>query len=369
MTEKNFYKLMDSDLVDLSIVKDSVYNCIIRDTKGNIYEGFLLAESAAGKAKTICEVDFTKSKTDGKYHPRLTFKRTDGSFREKKVTGEALTQRISFQERQDGYIEFWKMISFLKGFGDLIDTGSFEQEYRVVSHDEVTKFIDGEDEATIKKIIEGLGVVSASSLHIFSTIKLLKEYKKFFEYLIKEKATETDVQKWIDEDNHIHRQDRCMIFGLEFLNHKREGGAVGNKYDILTRIGVESEERVLFELKSPSVEVFSVKKKGTINDPKNEYSLSSSLARAIPQILEYRRDIEEKRAGDSELEKIGERGEVKISKCIIVIGSEIDDERWKKNLRELRRSLSSNLEIWTYTDLLHKIKSVIKNLENRNQQS
>jgi len=366
---KIFFNLISEDIAKLAIEKDNYYNCIIKDSNENIYEGFILAKSQTGKAVTICEISFQKSTKDKKYQPRLTFKRTDENYKEKKVSGESITQRISFHGGDDGYREFWKMIAFLKGFKDLIDTGSFEEEYRVASDREVLDYLkkkgESKDENTYKKIINELGIDSTSVFYFLTTIKLLQSYREKIKEFIENDKTETDVQNWIDEDRHKHRQDRCMIFGLEFLDFKREGGVSGNKYDILTRIGTESEERILIELKSPSDDIFITKDSSTINDVKKEYSLSSSLSRAVPQILEYRKDLEDKRVGDSELQKIGVDGELKISKCIIVIGSEKKDVRWNKNLREFRKSLSANLEIWTYTDLLRKIDSTIKNLENR----
>jgi len=367
--EDNFFNLISDDLTKLSIEKDGYFDCLIKDTSGKSYKGFLLSKSPTGKAVTICEVSFHKSDTDEKYHPRLVFKRTNEKLIEKKVSGELLTQRISFQQGDDGYREFWKMISFLKGFRDLIDTGKFEDEYKVASDQEVLDYLKKKeqfkDNESYKKIIDELGIDSASALYFLTTVKLLKSYREKISSFIKNKSSETDVQNWIDEDSHEHRQDRCMIFGLEFINHKREGGVSGDRYDIFTKIGTESEERILIELKSPSDKIFEAKEHITINDTKKEYSLSPSISRAIPQILEYRKTLEEKRAGDSELQKIGEENEVKISKCIIVIGSDNNDTRWRKILREFRRSLSSNLEIWTYTDLLNKIDSIIKNLEKR----
>lgn len=367
--EKDFFNLITNDLTKLSVEKNDYYDCVIKDSDGNFYKGFILSKSPTGEAITICEVDFHKSGDDKKYHPRLTFKRIDKTFKEKKIQGESITQRISFQKGGDGYREFWKMIAFLKGFKDLVDTGNFDDEYKVASQQEVLDYLRQKekfkDYNVYKNIIDELGIDSASALYFLTTIKLLESYREQIKSFIDRKSGETDVQNWIDEDSHKHRQDRCMIFGLEFIDHKREGGVAGNNYDILTRIGTESEERILIELKSPSDDVFAIKNIETINDIKKEYSLSPSLSRAIPQILEYRKDLENKRSGDSELQKIGEQSEVKISKCIIVIGSEKLDGRWKKNLHELRRSLSANLEIWTYTDLLYKVDSIIKNLEKR----
>ena len=263
------------------------------------------------------------------------------------------------------------LISFLKVFDDLVDTGNFKQDYRVVTDEEFSKYLKiKEKEGNLEifeKLVEDSEVDSVVMLRSASTIKLLKSYRDKIKDFVNDGASETDVQNWIDQDDHKFRQERCMIFGLEFIDHKREGGASGNRYDLLTRIGSETEERVLIELKSPSDDIFNIKNTETINDIKKEYSLSISLARAIPQILEYKKTLEDKNAGDPELEKIGELSNIKINKCIIVVGSKKSDPRWLNNLREFRNSLNSNLEIWTYTDLFNKIDSTIKNLEQEHK--
>lgn len=96
--------------------------------------------------------------------------------------------------------------------------------------------------------------------------------------------------------------------------------------------------------------------------------MSKAVSRAIPQILEYRKDLEDKNPDDRELQKAGEENKVKITKCIIVVGSDMNDRRWRKNFVQLKRSLSSDLEIWTYNDLVHKIDATIENLERSRDQ-
>lgn len=369
--EKNFFNLISDDLTNLSIKRDGYFNCVIKGSDGNIYTGFILAKSPTGKAITICEVGFQKSDIDKRYQPRLTFKRTDEDFNEKRVTGKSITQRISFHTGSDGYREFWKMISFLGGFKELVDIGNFKQDYKVVTDEEFSKYLkikerDGSLEI-FEKLVRNSEIDSVVMLRSASTIKLLKSYRDKIKDFIDNNASETDVQSWIDQDGHKFRQERCMIFGLEFIDHKREGGVSGNRYDLLTRIGSETEERILIELKSPSDDIFDTKETKTINDIKKEYSLSNSIARAIPQILEYKKILEDKKVGDPEFEKIGEFSEIKINKCIVIIGTKKSDPRWSNNLYEFRNSLNSNLEVWTYTDLFNKIDSTIKNLEQEHK--
>ena len=364
----NFFSLISGDLTKLSIERDNYFNCVIKNRENDaVYNGFILAKSPTGSAITICEVNFQKSSKDGKYHPRLIFKRTDEKFREKKVAGQSISQRISFNTGTDGYREFWKMISFLKGFDELVDTGKFKEDYKIVNDEEFSRYLKiRENEGSLdvfEELVNNSDVDSVSLLRSHSTVKLLKSYKKKIENFIDKKSNEKEVQNWIDEDSGKFREKRCMIFGLEFINHKREGGVSGNRYDLLTKIGSQAAERVLIELKSPADDIFNLKKRKTINEDVCEYSLSDSLGRAIPQILEYKKILEDKKSGDPELQKVGESNSIIINKCIIIIGSKNEDPRWFSNLCSLRKSLNSNLEIWTYTDLFNKIDSTIKNLE------
>src|SRR3989344_3001124 len=165
--EKVYFNIKTDDLTKLSIERAGYFDCLIKDTNGKCYNGFILSNSPKGEAVTVCEVSFHKSDIDHKYQPRLTFKRTDGSFYEKKVSGESLTQRITFQTGEDGYREFWKMISFLKGFKDLVDTGNFDEEYKIASHQEVLDYLKQKekikDSEAYKKIINELGNDSTSA--------------------------------------------------------------------------------------------------------------------------------------------------------------------------------------------------------------
>ena len=94
--------------------------------------------------------------------------------------------------------------------------------------------------------------------------------------------------------------------------------------------------------------------------------MSESLTRAIPQILEYKRKLEDKsKSGeDEDMRRMGEFGKITISKCIIVIGAKKEGKRWQANFLDFKKSFNSILEIWTYTDLRNKLSSTIKNLEH-----
>ncbi len=168
---------------------------------------------------------------------------------------------------------------------------------------------------------------------------------------------ETFIQKWLDEDGGKFRKLRCLIFGLEYVDPKREGKFMRKRFDILAEQNLDNH--VLIELKSPSAEVFTVKTKKTINDGiTTEYHLSSDLARAIPQILEYKKWYDNARP--EEIQALGLEKK-RIHKCIIIIGTRKDDDVWKENFQLLKSNLL--VELYTYTDLVDKLKNTIKNLE------
>src|SRR3989338_11439082 len=204
-------------------------------------------------------------------------------------------------------------------------------------------------------------------------INLLEEYKQFLEQNLDKE--ETFIQDWIDgkidnngqtnnsdeEEIKKIKKSRCLIFGLEFISHKREGQVSSKQFDILTRISQGKNDYVLIELKSPSSDVFKVKTKNNDNGgTSEEYHLSDDIARAIPQISEYRHLLDN--ASDIEWQRIGlVRG--KISKCLIVIGTKRDDAVWSEHFLSLRKNLSSTIEILTYTDLIQKLETTIRNLK------
>ena len=190
-------------------------------------------------------------------------------------------------------------------------------------------------------------------------IETLKDHKKFLEENLDK--NETYIQNWLDENDAQFRKQRCLIFGLEFTDHKREGELSSKRFDLLTRQSEQNNEYVLFELKSPKEKVFETKEVINDNGGKSvEYILSSSVSRAIPQILHYKELFEN--ASDDDLEKIGVK-KGKICKCVVLIGQRQDDPLWKSHFMSIKSNFSSGLEIWTYTDLINKLAVTIKNLE------
>lgn len=186
----------------------------------------------------------------------------------------------------------------------------------------------------------------------------LKELKDF----VKDNLDkgETFFQKWLDEDNGKYRKKRCLIFGIEYIDPKREGEIMGRKrFDILATQNRECH--VLIELKSPTAEIFEIEKNENSNSGyTTSFKISKDLSRAIPQILGYK-----KWYMDLNSEKIQELGIIakkEISECIIVIGTRKNkDAVWQENFKSLTDNLS--IKILTYDDLIEKMENTIKNLE------
>jgi Domain of unknown function (DUF4263) len=165
---------------------------------------------------------------------------------------------------------------------------------------------------------------------------------------------EKNLQKWIDEN----RKVRCMIFGLEFIDYKREVSFGNSRFDILTE--QSGLDHVIIEMKSPNVKLFDVVTKTTANGTKDEYIISKDLGEAIPQVIKYFDEYD--RENDETFKKNGV-SKKKISKAIILIGrNEKDNPVWQEHFNRLRHRLSG-IEMLTYDHLVEKIGNQIENLK------
>ncbi len=187
-------------------------------------------------------------------------------------------------------------------------------------------------------------------------IETLKSHIDFLEKALGH--NETYVQEWIDEENGKYRKQRCLIFGIEFVDPKREGKLNEKRFDILAEQNRESH--ILIELKSPGHNIFDIKETPNKNGGvSTQYTISTHLSRAIPQILGYKDWYES--ASLEEIQALGIESKRSISKCIIVIGQNKQDNVWRENFRRLKANI--NIEVLTYNDLIDKLKNSIKNLE------
>lgn len=233
---------------------------------------------------------------------------------------------------------------------------------------ELTSSQDGESEQTetsndnlikiFTKFLEE-GKIQNSIFESLPQIQLnaLKELKDFVVSNLDK--DESYFQNWIDEEKGKFRKKRCLIFGIDYVDPKREGEIMGRKrFDILaTR---NREHHILIELKSPTAEIFDIDEKPNLNDGiLTTYKLSKELSRAIPQILGYKRWYNQ--LNSEKIQELGIAEKKEISECIIVIGVRKEDKVWKENFQSLLESLK--IKIWTYTDLIEKMDNTIHNIE------
>lgn len=170
---------------------------------------------------------------------------------------------------------------------------------------------------------------------------------------------ETFIQNWIDEDNGKFRKQRCLIFGLEYVDPKREGQVAGKKFDLLAEHDLE--HYVIFELKSPKDDVFKVAETETVaGGVSTEYCFSPQLGRAIPEILGYKKMYDN--AQGEELQKFGVKAKKPISKCVIVLGTRKEDSVWKENFERVSSCLNG-IELLTYDHLIDRLENTVSNLE------
>lgn len=202
--------------------------------------------------------------------------------------------------------------------------------------------------------------VQMAFIHNFPRIQIdiLKKHIEFLKGNLDK--NETFIQNWLDEEDGKYRKQRCLIFGVEYIDPKREGKLSEKRFDVLAE--QNRNYHVIIELKSPIAEVFKVEERENANGGRiTEYHLSGEIARAIPQVLGYKKWYE--KATSEEIQALGLKERKKISKCIIVIGQNKDDDLvWKENFHEFKTSLN-DIEIFTYTDLIDKIENTVRNLE------
>ena len=215
-------------------------------------------------------------------------------------------------------------------------------------------------ETLIKILVKFItdGKIQTSILENLPRIQLesLKEIKDFVKNNLHQ--NETFFQNWIDENKGEYRKKRCLMFGIEYIDPKREGEFDRKRFDILAT--QNRERHVLIELKSPTAKIFEVDDTPNLNDGvATTYMLSREMARAIPQILQYKRLYEN--MGPETVERLGIAQKKEISECIIVIGQRDKGTVWAENFKSLCNS--TIIKIVTYTDLIEKIENTITNLE------
>lgn len=391
--KERYFDLTSGNLSTLLIEKVDGFNCVLKDRNGNVYNGFILAQTDGDRVLTVCDLDFQKSATDDKYQPRLTFRKTSLNFEDRKLRKDVSVVRISFNSGKDGYREFWKMVAFLHQFKDFVDLGDFQDSYKVVDNNsfilefkskEAAQKIKGLSELFLKAnvsedtIKQALEDTRKNTLDIFKKLLEEKEYWKTFE-------TENSLDmKGIGEEAVWHHflKKHDWILGLnadirfirDLLSEAEVGipDTTGKGSPEADLLGI-SDYTVLVELKTPNTVIFSLTKKSTARA--NTWSFSDDFIDGISQCLgqkfDWDKDHGSKKIVD-EKHNIIDQNKVRTvdPKSIFLISNrsrEIPEESanvdilTKRDTFERFRRNNRNIDIITFDELYERAYFIVHN--------
>lgn len=302
----------DTDLDEVSIQAVG-FDCNMVGVNGKYYKGFILARSPTSSALTLCDVSFQYSTKDKKYPPRLTFRRSNAELVDKPVAKGRTQQRISFEDGQDGYREFWRMIGFLAKFKELVDIGGFIDRYQVVTAESVVLHLKEKSLAERKEVLAKYAEqsdIDTSELSELLTHRARKESLEVFrKLLVNEEGYQAEYRAQFAAEikgagdeavwHHFLSSNR-WIFGLsldlrfieDFVDEASVGiGDTANRGNPKADMLAWSDYTVLVELKTSDTEIFTpVKSKDA---RANTWSFSSAFTEGFSQCLAQRTDWEQ----------------------------------------------------------------------------
>lgn len=321
------FDLVTNDLTELEILENpQKNNCFIRDkTEANKYYSTFIFDSNS-KTKIVCTVTFYKSSQTNKYLPRLVFKKTDLNDNDKEqVSNKAIN--ISFTDSKSS-INFWKFISFLGSFKDLVETGEFENIYKVLSKKDnyFIEFVNKSDKDKISELKELILKSDIKETDIKSIVfenrkKVVNRFLSLLKNTIYKEKPSIDLYKtnysitggdealW-----HHFLKSNDWILGLnvdikfinEFYDEQKVGienslGKGSPKTDLL---GI-SDYTTLIELKHSNTQIF--KKEKTNKSRANTWDFSNDFIEGISQCLGQKSSIEKSFETKQFINKDGDR--------------------------------------------------------------
>jgi hypothetical protein len=375
---KEYIDLTDTktNLEDFSILADG-FNCKLSDSNGKPYKGFLLAKSDKGEAYTICNVDFQLSRRNGKYPPRITFRRTDANLQDKKVRVDQEFATVSFESGKDGYRELWLMIAFLSKFKEVIDLSKFFSRYQVVTKESVVSNLKKKQPSErILEIADYVDKAGLSDLEVSEVLAMRarKQDVAIFYKLLHNIEDHRVAYRDEHGENikgagdeaiwHHFLKNHKWIFGLSlnlrFIEDFADEQSVGiadteNHGDPQVDMVGFSDYTVLIELKTSDTDIFTLAK--TKNARANTWSFTPEFIEGFSQCLAQKTDWE-KSSGIKDMTKDGElldRGVIRTidPQAIFIVGNKE---------REIPKE-SRLVEVLTKRDTLERF---IKNNRNVN---
>lgn len=367
-------------------------NCFIQQIgSAKFYKGFILLDNP--QVKTVCEIQFYKSKVLDKYIPRPTFRKIN---KENNVVERDSKKPviIGFNDSTEAEC-FWRLIGFLNQFKETIDLGEFSKSYKVIHKEGY--FIEFESKSEKEKMSDLVELIKASNISekslkvIFQNnrkrtvntfYKLLKNentdkgiaidrYRKF--YSITENGEEAVWHHFLKEHDWLLGLNVDIKFIRDFIHQVDLGisntkGTGSPKGDIL---GI-SDYTTLIELKTASTPIFKLEKKSGDGSRANTWAFTSDFINGISQCLgqKFEWDVNhlDKKIIDSN-NKIIDQNKSKTldTKTVFIIGNRQQefphdsnpDSILKSETFERFRRNSRNIDVITYDELFERAYQII----------
>lgn len=366
-------------------------NCFIWNaTNSQIsYSTFIINKNS--RSKTICEITFYKSSITKKYIPRLTFQRLflDGRDQDSK---NPVKVTIPFNSSDSAQI-FWKLISFLISYKDLVDVGEFENTYKVVSKESyIIDFKDKAEKEKIEELKELINIANLSTSDVRAlTFNERKNNLKIFFYLLTNKIMSDG------NDSHSHYRKKYNIRnGEEYIWHhflKRHDWILGLNADLKFIMDLLSEQKVgfsnsigrgdpqadfigiseftvLVELKHTNTQIF---KKEKSKGRANTWDFTSDFIEGISQCLGQKFELEKSFESKDFIKEDGsvlDKAQIQSidPKSVLLIGNrknefainKLDSTNLIKNktLERFRRN-NRNIDVLTYDELFERAFHIV----------
>lgn len=362
---------LNNSLNDIEIQETNDKKSCFICKKGNrsyIYDEFIIFSGPKVEVKS--SISFYKSSSTGKYTPRIIFykQKKDGEIKE--TQNEKI--RIEFNDSERGLNNFWKLMSFLFNYKDLVDTGDFNGEYKIVStgayisefktKEEYEKVEDLKrifkesdiDEKTIKEAI------SDTRKKVIDQFKELLSNDDYSQYRQDNQITQTgDEIVW-----HHFLKNNDWLLGLnvdiKFIRDFIDETSIGNPNSIgignpRNDIMGVSDYTTLIEIKTPKTHFFTLEKSSKART--GTWSFTQDFIEGISQCLKQKIDWE-KNQKNKDLVFNGEIIDQDIHrtidpKVIFIMGN-------KQSELDLN---SKNVDILTKRDTLERFKRNNRNIE------
>ncbi len=383
------FDLTTRKIEDIAVI--SVYGgtncCIVENSNINKeYDGFVLRNGSL--AQVICNVTFIPSSISGKFVPRLVFRVVHTSTGNTKVIDKK-DVRISFATKEEGYVEFWKMINFLSKFKNLVDTGEFDSSYRVVdTHSYIVEFKTKNEAAQaqeLSRLVKEANISEDSvqialmdkrseTLITFNNLLNKPDYvlKYRDQYKITEQGGEAVWHHFLKNNHWILGLTLDIRFIRDFYSEAKVGienteGKGSPRTDLL---GIR-DYTVLVEMKTPNTKIFTDAPKNTSRA--DTWSFSDYFIDGISQCLGQKVSWDnhaQKELINSKTDEVVNQNLIRTvdSKIIFIIGNKSEefseestnvDTLKKRDTFEMFRRNNRNLEIITYDELYERADFIV----------